>query len=131
MLSAADLNELESSLLPALERHHLRLLDHSLRCLQAAAATQGGQSDHPALIAWAGQQPGLAADPAFIPVLVEQLARAAVQLEAIGEVRGTPALALTMRDLVAWGRTVAEQRLADQQHSEQRLADPDLSPPRS
>ena len=101
------------------------------RCLQAAAATQGGQADHPALIAWAGQQPGLAADPAFIPVLVEQLARAAVQLEAIGEVRGTPALALTMRDLVAWGRTVAEQRLADQQHSEQRLADPDLSPPRS
>lgn len=111
MLSAADLNELESSLLPALERHHLRLLAHSLRCLQAAA-TQGGQADHTALITWAEQQPGLAADPAFIPVLVEQLARAAVQLEAIGEIRGTPALALTMTDLVAWGRSVAEQRLA-------------------
>ena len=38
MLSEHDLQELESSLLPALERHHLRLLAHSLRCLQQAAA---------------------------------------------------------------------------------------------
>ena len=38
MLSEADLSELESTLLPAFERHHLRLLAHSLRCLQQAAA---------------------------------------------------------------------------------------------
>ena len=39
MLSETDLQELESSLLPALERHHLRLLAHSLRCLQLAATS--------------------------------------------------------------------------------------------
>lgn len=112
MLSAADLDELESSLLPALERHHLRLLAHSLRCLQAAA-TSGAPPDAAALLAWAEQQPGLTADPAFIPVLVEQLIKAAVQLEAIGEVRGRPALTLTMADLLAWGQSMATRRVAE------------------
>ena len=110
MLSETDLSELDSSLLPALERHHLRLLAHSLRCLQQVAG--GGQSDHAALTAWAEQQPNLAADPTFIPILVEQLAKAAVQLEAIGKARGIPALQLTMADLVAWGHSVADLRLA-------------------
>ncbi|MEY2644385.1 MAG: hypothetical protein RLZZ611_1034 [Cyanobacteriota bacterium] len=110
MLSETDLSELDSSLLPALERHHLRLLAHSLRCLQQVASE--GQSDQAALTAWAQQQPSLVADPAFIPVLVEQLAKAAVQLEAIGKARGIPALQLTMADLVAWGRSVADLRLA-------------------
>ena len=41
MLSEQDLGELESTLLPALERHHLRLLAHSLRCLQQAAEGRG------------------------------------------------------------------------------------------
>ena len=110
MLSETDLSELDSSLLPALERHHLPLLAHSLLCLQQVASE--GQSDQEALTAWAQQQPSLVADPAFIPVLVEQLAKAAVQLEAIGKARGIPALQLTMADLVAWGRSVADLRLA-------------------
>lgn len=112
MLTPEELAGLEATLLPALERHHLRLLAHSLRCLQAAAAGRE-RADHAALTAWAEQQPDLAADPAFIPVLVEQLGKAAVQLDAIAESRGTPTLALTMVDLVAWGRSVADQRLAD------------------
>ena len=113
MLSEHDLQELESTLLPALERHHLRLLAHSLRCLQQAA--QGGNAipAQAGLMSWAEQQPNLAVDPTFIPVLVEQLGKAAVQLDAIAESRGTPTLALTMADLVAWGRSVADQRLAD------------------
>ena len=113
MLSPSDLQELESSLLPALERHHLRLLAHSLRCLQAAAA-DGSPPDQAALQTWAEQQPGLMADAAFIPVLIQQLGKAAVQLEAIGQSRGAPALQLSMADLVAWGRSVADQRLAEQ-----------------
>lgn len=111
MLSDADLQELESCLLPALERHHLRLLAHSLRCLQAAAQAAVAP-DQEALQAWAEQQPGLLADPAFIPVLIEQLLKAGVQLEAIGKARGKPALELSIADLVAWGRASADQRLA-------------------
>lgn len=105
MLSEQDLAELERTLLPALERHHLRLLAHSLRCLQQASATAGD------LQAWAEQHPQLQADPAFIPVLVEQLSKAAVQLEQIGQQQGKPPLQLELADLVAWGQRCADARL--------------------
>ena len=121
MLSPADLHILEGSLLPALERHHLRLLAHSLRCLQAAAGSGEGATgatgateaavDAAALEAWARRQPGLVADPGFIPVLVAQLGKAALQLEQIAAERGKPALALEMEDLVAWGKACADARL--------------------
>ncbi len=111
MLSDTDLQELESSLLPALERHHLRLLAHSLRCLQAAS-TGEQLPELAALQTWAQQQPGLVADPAFIPVLIEQLLKAGVQLEAIAAGCGVAPLALGMADLVAWGRASADARLA-------------------
>jgi len=112
VLSERDLAELESTLLPALERHHLRLLAHSLRCLQQAA---NGRAELPAstdLEAWAAQQPNLAVDPSFIPVLVEQLGKAARQLEQIGAARGKAALALEISDLVTWGQQQADQRLS-------------------
>jgi hypothetical protein len=113
VLSEQDLQELESTLLPALERHHLRLLAHSLRCLQQAA--QGGTAipAQTGLMAWAQQQPNLAVDPTFIPVLVEQLAKAAVQLEAIGLKFHKAPLALEISDLVRWGQQQADQRLGD------------------
>ena len=121
MLSEQDLNELESTLLPALERHHLRLLAHSLRCLQQAAA----DTDHlPAcddLTLWAHRQPNLAVDPTFIPVLVEQLGKASIQLEAIGAELGKAPLALEISDLVHWG----------QQQADRRLAEADVTPPHS
>ncbi len=113
MLSETDLQELESSLLPALERHHLRLLAHSLRCLQLAATSpEAPLPNQQCLQAWAVQQPNLAGDPSFIPVLVEQLAKAAVQLEAIGAGLRKPPLALDMADLVRWGRAQADARIA-------------------
>ena len=73
MLSEHDLTELEGTLLPALERHHLRLLAHSLRCLQQAADDGEPLPDTQRLLAWAQRQSNLAVDPTFIPVLVEQL----------------------------------------------------------
>ena len=79
MLSEGDLAELESTLLPALERHHLRLLAHSLRCLQQAAGDGEPLPDPQRLTAWAQRQSNLAVDPTFIPVLVEQLTKAAVK----------------------------------------------------
>jgi hypothetical protein len=132
VLSEADLTILEGELLPALERHHLRLLAHSLRCLQQAVIAEAGEADPPggsraplpdadALTGWAERQPGLLADAGFIPVLVEQLLKAKVQLQEIGLALGKPPLALEMSDLVAWARASADRRLADQ--------DPTLRPP--
>lgn len=114
MLSEGDLTELESTLLPALERHHLRLLAHSLRCLQQAS--EGGDSlpAQDGLMAWAHQQPNLAVDPSFIPVLVDQLAKAAVQLETIGLDVNKPPLELEISDLVRWGQQQADRRLGSE-----------------
>jgi len=111
VLSEEDLGELESTLLPALERHHLRLLAHSLRCLQQAAEGSDNLPAQEGLMAWAHQQPNLAVDPTFIPVLVDQLAKAAVQLEAIGLQVGKAPLQLEISDLVHWGQQQADQRL--------------------
>ena len=124
MLSERDLAELESTLLPALERHHLRLLAHSLRCLQQAAGDGEPLPDPERLTAWAQRQSNLAVDPTFIPVLVEQLTKAAVQLEQIALDQGRAPLELQIADLVRWGRHQADQRIA-----EQGTATPPFTPP--
>jgi len=111
VLSEQDLSELESTLLPALERHHLRLLAHSLRCLQQAAAQGEDLPEGIRLSAWAERQPNLAVDPTFIPVLVEQLGKASVQLASIGNDLGKPPLQLEIADLVRWGQQKADDRL--------------------
>ena len=139
MLSPEELAELEASLLPALERHHLRLLAHSLRSLQAAAGRRSGPLPARAeLLAWALKQPKLQADPGFCQAFLDQLQGAGIQLEAIALEAGIvlktaqplktdaanpgaqppqpdPAepLALNLADLVAWARQQADRRVAN------------------
>jgi hypothetical protein len=86
-----------------LERHHLRLLAHSLRSLQAIAAHQpaGALPDHDAMRAWASQQPALADAPCFQAVLVEQLEAAGRQLQQLATTLGQSPLALELDDLIA------------------------------
>ena len=102
-LSAAELAELEATLLPALERHHLRLLAHSLRSLQAVATHQpaGALPGHDAICAWASQQPALADAPCFQAVLVEQLEAAGRQLQQLATTLGRAPLALELGDLIS------------------------------
>lgn len=111
-LSEAELAELESTLLPALERHHLRLLAHGLRTLQAIAGRREGEP--PALSAietWALQQPAIAGDAPFAQAFAAQLHSTGDQLMAIGEARGCSALALELADLVSWAQAQADNRL--------------------
>lgn len=102
-LSAAELAELEATLLPALERHYLRLLAHSLRSLQAISAHQpaGALPGHDAICAWASQQPALADAPCFQAVLVEQLGAAGRQLQQLATTLNRAPLALELGDLIA------------------------------
>ena len=102
-LSAAELAELEATLLPALERHHLRLLAHSLRSLQAVETQQpaGALPGHDAICAWASQQPALADAPCFQAVLVEQLEAAGRQLQQLATTLGRAPLALQLGDLIS------------------------------
>jgi hypothetical protein len=111
-LSEGELAELESTLLPALERHHLRLLAHALRTLQTIAGRKQGPPPTPAdLAAWAASQPELDGDPAFARIFLEQLEGAGSQLAAIAAGRATSALALELSELCGWARDQADTRL--------------------
>jgi hypothetical protein len=121
-LTLAELEELEATLLPALERHHLRLLAHGLRTLQtiarstvapaAAAALQpAALPDRAAIDAWVRQQPPIADDAAFQAALVEQLMATGWQLERIAAELGWSPLTLELADLSAWATRQADRRL--------------------
>ncbi|MEB3349329.1 MAG: hypothetical protein VKO00_04835 [Cyanobacteriota bacterium] len=115
MLTPTELAQLDATLLPALERHHLRLLAHALRTLQAITAQAGqgpGQAPSDEAIArWARTQEAVADDDAFVRAFTLQLQGAAVQLQAIAMPRGVAPLALTLNDLSDWAIGQADQRL--------------------
>lgn len=111
-LSPQELTELEATLLPALERHHLRLLAHGLRTLQAIAGRRDGPLPSEAAIAhWVSQQPSIADDPNFQRAFTTQLTTTGAQLEQLATSQGGEALALELSDLCAWAVGQARQRL--------------------
>lgn len=119
MLSPEDLALLESSLLPALERHYLRLLAHGLRTFQAIAATGAsplGLPDRAQIQAWAASQPSMADDPAFQEAFLEQLLRLVDPLEEIASRHQQPPLTLQLPQLVAWAKEQADGRLSRSSH---------------
>ena len=112
MIEASELAELETTLLPALERHHLRLLAHGLRTFQAVAGRrQGPVPAGDALAVWATSQPQLAGDPGFAATFLDQLAGLGEQLESIAVRRGREPLALELADLISWAEHQAQERL--------------------
>lgn len=119
MIGDDELRALESTLLPALERHHLRLLAHALRTLQTVAADTEALPSRARLETWAAGQAAIADDPGFREAFVEQLLNAGVQLQQIAAWRQrgpadgqAEALRLTLDDLVAWARAQADARLS-------------------
>lgn len=114
VLTPEDLELLEGSLLPALERHYLRLLAHGLRTFQAIAASTPHSEQLPereTIEAWAAQQSPLADDPAFREAFLEQLTRLVDPLEEIASRSGQAALTLELAQLVRWARDQADERL--------------------
>lgn len=110
-LTASEVQELDSTLLPALERHHLRLLAHGLRSLQSAAGRRGGVCpDQDSLRRWVLAQPQVAGADDFAEVFLQQLQHLAAQLEAIAAEQGCAPLDLGLDQLVQWARRQADQR---------------------
>lgn len=123
MLSPDELQELESTLLPTLERHHLRLLAHGLRTLQAIAGRRtGALPPEGAVAAWAATQPVIAADAGFAEAFLHQMGHVATQLAAIATDAGQEPLALDLADLIHWATGKADRRLRPP-------ADPPVPPP--
>ncbi|MFM7312356.1 MAG: hypothetical protein ACKO0M_04180 [Cyanobium sp.] len=112
MLSAEELADLEATLLPALERHHLRLLAHGLRTLQQISGHGRGEPPTGETIRrWVLAQDVTAGDQAFAEAFSAQLLSVTAQLRLIAGPTGQP-LALTLPELVAWARLQADSRLA-------------------
>ncbi|MFN6339152.1 MAG: hypothetical protein ACK41W_10580 [Cyanobacteriota bacterium] len=115
MLSPEDLEEVEASCLPVLERHDLRLLAHGLRTFQAIAATTEAPQRMPDLAQmerWAANQPAMADDPAFRAAFLDQLSRLVDPLERIAAAFQRSPLTLQIPQLVAWAKERADARLS-------------------
>jgi hypothetical protein len=113
-LTPEDLELLEGTLLPALERHYLRLMAHGLRTFQAIAATTPHPErfpDRETLEIWAALQAPLADDPVFREAFLDQLTRLVEPLEEIAARCGQSALTLDLAQLVRWAKDQADARL--------------------
>jgi hypothetical protein len=111
MLTPEELAGLEATLLPALERHHLRLLAHGLRTLQHISGRRGGAApDRESIRRWVLEQDATAGDAAFAEAFSDQMLNVADQLRLIaGPTR--QALDLELHDLESWARRQADSRI--------------------
>ena len=101
-IDQATIERIDATLLPQLDRHHLRVLSHCLDSFQAMAApeTTGAIPGEEQRRRWCKQQPVVADDPAFLDTLLLQLNAAANQLDQLALELGKPPLALTLDDLI-------------------------------
>ena len=98
---------IDATLLPQMDRHHLRLLAHCLDSFLVMDPGQEGQlPDAASRRRWCEQQPVVADDPAFLRSLMQQLNGAAEQLQGLADSLGKPPLELQLDDLI----TAAEAR---------------------
>ena len=106
-IDSETIQRIDASLLPQLERHHLRLLAHCLDSFRTMAEEGSGTiPDHERRRLWCEQQPVIAEDPCFLSTLLEQLAVAAEQLERLAKQANKQPLDLSIDDLIV----AAEQR---------------------
>jgi hypothetical protein len=116
-LAASDLARLDSTLLPALERHHLRLLAHCLRTFQQIAGRRSGPlPPSSALDHWLDGQLAIAADPGFRQAFRRQLDGAGLQLARLAAGLGRDPLALDLEDLIGWAEAEARERIRAAPH---------------
>ena len=102
-IDRATVERIDSTLLPQLDRHHLRLLSHCLDSFQTMATpgSTGAIPDEERRRRWCQEQPVVADDPAFLDTLLLQLNAAADQLDQLALELGKPPLALTLDDLIS------------------------------
>ena len=101
-LSRQAIERIESTQLPQLDRHHLRLLSHCLVSFQSMQprSADGALPSETARRQWCLDQPRIAEDPGFLNVMLEQLDVAAVQLEQIAKDQNVVPMALTLEQLI-------------------------------
>ncbi len=117
-LSRADAEKIEATLLPNLDRHHLRLLAHCLRSFQVIADPRrsGPLPDRRSLEQWLLLQPQLADEPEFRDLLLSQFLAAAEQLQDLAKQRDLTPLELNLGALIEASTTASKARIEEQQN---------------
>ena len=117
-LSRADADQIEATLLPNLDRHHLRLLAHCLRSFQVIADPRrsGPLPDRRSLEQWLLIQPQLADEPEFRDLLLSQFLAAAEQLQDLAKQRDLTPLELNLGALIEASTTASKARIEEQQN---------------
>ena len=112
-LSHADAERIEATLLPNLDRHHLRLLAHCLRNFQDIANPRrsGPLPDRTTLEQWLLEQPQLVDEPQFRDLLLSQFLAASQQIEALAKQRDLTPLELTLEALIESSLTASKTRI--------------------
>ena len=101
-INEETIQKIDATLLPQLDRHHLRLLAHCLDSFRSmAGSTSRELPDAARRRIWCENQQVVAADPAFVETLLNQLASAAEQLEDLAREVGKQPLDLSLDDLIA------------------------------
>ncbi len=102
-LTNEDLERIEATLLPSLDRHHLRLLAHCLACFKAMAqpSNTGPLPEERVRLKWFLQNPSLAEDPSFLRILLQQFNVAGDQLEDVAKSCDISPLELGLTDLIS------------------------------
>ena len=115
-LSRSDAEQIEATLLPNLDRHHLRLLAHCLRSFQVIAKprTSGPLPNQSSLEQWLLQQPQFTDEPQFRDLLLGQFLSAALQLEGLARAKGLSPLELSIGELITASTTASKARIEDQ-----------------
>ena len=101
-IDAETIARIDATLLPQLDRHHLRLLAHCLASFREMSPDLDGALPNTSLRRqWCEQQPVVADDPQFLILLLNQLNNAADQLEAVADNCSKAPLQLSLDDLIA------------------------------
>ena len=114
-LDRQQIERIEATLLPVVERHLLRLQAHCLVTFQQIAMPirEGPLPTRDRWQEWCDQQPQLADDTEFSDQLMMQFTVIASQLEELaGKLNRTP-LELELGDLIQQAETNSRDRLAD------------------
>lgn len=118
-LSREQIEAIEATLLPTLDRHHLRLQAHCLATFQhmARPAVQGPLPNRQRWQSWCKQQSQLVDDPDFLELLMIQFTVIATQLEDLANNLGISPLELSLDDLIRHSESDSRQRLESSKSS--------------
>ncbi len=101
-LSIEEINRIDSTGLSSIDRHHLRLIAHSLACFKLIShgPNSGPLPKENERLKWLLAQPSLNNEKIFVNNLLDQLASAALQLETIADQFNISPLELTLEELI-------------------------------